>query len=98
MGLKVRYYAIKESRPRTFTSACAVNIYAFFYQALPPDGEMSLEELHFVVKEIWLSRLDYELEAERASRRKGRPKSTKEQKLEEQKLRDSEAYRTGLGE
>lgn len=57
-----------------------------------------MEELHFVVRDIWLPRFDQDLEAEKAARRKGRPKSTKEQKLEEQKLRDIEEYRTGIGE
>ena len=57
-----------------------------------------MEELHFVVRDIWLPRFDQDLEAEKASRRKGRPKSTKEQKLDEQKLRDIEEYRTGIGE
>lgn len=50
------------------------------------------------MRDIWLPRFDQDLEAEKASRRKGRPKSTKEQKLEEQKLRDIEEYRTGIGE
>ena len=75
-----------------------MNIYTFFYHSLPPEGELTLEELHFVVRDVWLARLDSELEAERAARRKGRPKSTKEQKLEEQKLREAEVYRTGMGE
>ena len=75
-----------------------MSIYNFFYHSLPPEGELSLEELHFVVREVWLARLDPEIEAERAARRKGRPKSTKEQKLEEQRLRESEVYRTGMGE
>lgn len=46
---------------------------------------------------MWLTRHDDELERERAARRKGRPKSTKELKLEEIKLRESEEYRTGMG-
>lgn len=46
---------------------------------------------------MWLTRHDDELEQERAARRKGRPKSTKELKLEEIKLRESEEYRTGMG-
>lgn len=49
------------------------------------------------MKDIWLPRFDQELEVEKASRRKGRPKSVKEQKLEEQKLRETEGYRTGIG-
>lgn len=79
-------------------NVCAASVYSFFYHALPPEGELSLEELHFVVRDIWLPRFDQEIEAEKASRRKGRPKSVKEQKLEEQKLRETEGYRTGIGE
>lgn len=79
-------------------NAHTVSIYSFFYHALPPEGELSLDELHYIVREIWLTRLDGEIEAEKAARRKGRPKSMKEQKLEEQKLRETELYRTGMGE
>lgn len=46
---------------------------------------------------MWLTRHDEELEQESAARRKGRPKSTKELKLDEIKLRESEEYRTGMG-
>jgi hypothetical protein len=70
----------------------------FFYNVVPPEGVLSLEELHLIVCDIWLRRHDEELELERAARRKGRPKSTREQKLEETKLREEEVYRTGLGE
>lgn len=59
---------------------------------------MTLLELHELVADVWLTRHDAELEEERAARRKGRPKSTKEQKLEEAKLREAEEYRTGIGE
>ena len=59
---------------------------------------LSLEELHYIVKDVWLTRHDQEIEVEKASRRKGRPKSAKEMKLEEQKLREVELYRTGMGE
>ena len=79
-------------------NAHTVSIYSFFYHALPPEGELSLEELHYVVRDIWLTRFDGEIEAEKAARRKGRPRSMKEQKLEEQKLRETELYRTGMGE
>ena len=75
-----------------------VSIYNFFYHALPPEGELTLDELHFVVRDVWLARFDQEIEAEKTSRRKGRPRSVKEQKLEEQKLRETELYRTGIGE
>jgi translation machinery-associated protein 16 len=59
---------------------------------------LTLPELHELVSDVWLTRHDAELEEERAARRKGRPKSTKEQKLEEVKLREEEEYRTGMGE
>lgn len=75
-----------------------VDVFNFFFNALPPDGHLSLEELHVIVHEIWLTRHDEELEHERATRRKGRPKSTREHKLEEIKIREADEYRTGLGE
>ena len=59
---------------------------------------LTLPELHELVSDVWLTRHDAELEEERAARRKGRPKSTKERKLEEVKLREAEEYRTGMGE
>lgn len=75
-----------------------VDAYSFFYHALPPAGVLTLEELRAIVRDVWLARHNDELEQERAARRKGRPKSTKEVKLEEVKLREGEEYRTGLGE
>jgi hypothetical protein len=59
---------------------------------------LTLSELHDLVANVWLTRHDAELEEERTARRKGRPKSTREQKLEEIKLREAEEYRTGMGE
>jgi translation machinery-associated protein 16 len=59
---------------------------------------LTLPELHELVADVWLTRHDAELEEERAARRKGRPKSTKEQKLEQVQLREAEEYRTGMGE
>jgi translation machinery-associated protein 16 len=64
---------------------------------MPETGIFSLEELHSVVRDVWLTRHDADLEHERAARRKGRPKSTKEIKLEDIKFRESETYRTGMG-
>lgn len=74
-----------------------VDIYGFFYHAMPEEGVLSLEELHSIIREVWLTRYDEELESERAVRRKGRPKSAKEMKLEELKVREAETYRTGMG-
>ncbi|CAL1714654.1 unnamed protein product [Somion occarium] len=73
-----------------------VDLYGFFYHAIPPEGTLTLEDVHTIIHDIWLPRFDSELEAERAARRKGRPKSTKELKLEELKLREAEEYRTGI--
>ncbi|KAF4610996.1 hypothetical protein D9613_006864 [Agrocybe pediades] len=73
-----------------------VDFYSFFYHACPEQGVLSLEELHHIVRDVWLTRFDEELETERAARRKGRPKSVKELKLEENKLREMEIYRTGM--
>ncbi|OSD05525.1 hypothetical protein PYCCODRAFT_1443362 [Trametes coccinea BRFM310] len=87
----------EQAKERSKKQGTQVNIYSFFYHALPPEsGELSLEELHYIVKDVWLARHDQELEEEKAARRKGRPKSMREMKLEEQKLRELELYRTGM--
>jgi translation machinery-associated protein 16 len=75
----------------------SVDVYGFFYHAIPEDGALTLEELHHIIREVWLTRFDEELEQEKATRRKGRPKSAKETRLEELKSREAEEYRTGLG-
>ncbi|KAK7060911.1 translation machinery-associated protein 16 [Paramarasmius palmivorus] len=72
------------------------DIYKFFYSAIPEEGVLSLTELHDLIANVWLKRLDNELEEERTLRRKGRPKSVKEAKLEELKLREEDEYRTGF--
>jgi len=71
-------------------------MYGFFFHALPDDGALSLEELHGLIRDM-LARNDEELEQERAARRKGRPKSVNETKLEDTKFVESELYRTGIG-
>ncbi|RDB23744.1 Translation machinery-associated protein 16 [Hypsizygus marmoreus] len=73
-----------------------VDVYGFFYHALPEEGVLTLPELHHIVQDVWLTRFDDELAQEKAARRKGRPKSTKEMKLEEIKLREQDEYRTGM--
>ena len=74
-----------------------VDLYSFFYAAIPAEGVLTLADLHTIIRNVWLPRYDAELDTERKARRKGRPKSVKEQKIEELKLRESEEYRTGLG-
>lgn len=85
--------------PDTLTKIYSVDIFSFFYRCLPPDDIacMQLADLHSIIRDIWLPRYDDELEEERKARRKGRPKSVREQKIEELKLREAEEYRTGLG-
>jgi len=73
-----------------------VDLYGFFYHAIPPEGVLTLDDLHEIVRDVWLTRFDEELECHRSARRSGRPKSTKEMKLEEVKLREAETYRTGM--
>lgn len=74
-----------------------MDVYSFFFHALPEEGVLTLEELHGVLRDVWLTRHDEELEEERVARRKGRPKSAKEMKFEEEKLQEMEEYRTGMG-
>lgn len=66
---------------------------------MPPDVEaLTLQELHEIVRDIWMTRHDVDLDTEKSDRRKGRPKSVNQAKLEEIKLREMEEYRTGMGE
>ncbi|KAF8956928.1 hypothetical protein BDZ97DRAFT_1848946 [Flammula alnicola] len=73
-----------------------VDLYGFFFHAVPEEGVMTLEDLHHIIRDIWLTRFEEELEKEKAARRKGRPKSTQQVKLEDMKLREAEIYRTGM--
>ncbi|KAI0295387.1 translation machinery-associated protein 16 [Multifurca ochricompacta] len=74
------------------------DFYGSFFHAIPEEGDglLTLPELHELVSNVWLTRHDSELEEERAMRRKGRPKSIKELRIEEIKLREAEEYRTGM--
>ena len=76
-----------------------VDKYVFFFYALPPDDDdvLALEDLHTLVRDVWLTRHDVQLEEERLARRKGRPRSTKEIKLTNLKEAELEEYRTGIG-
>ncbi|PPQ75200.1 hypothetical protein CVT24_010116, partial [Panaeolus cyanescens] len=73
-----------------------VDYYGFFFHAIPQEGVLSISEMHTIIRDVWLTRFDDELEEERAARRPGRPKSPKEVKLEEQKSREYQVYRTGM--
>jgi hypothetical protein len=93
-ALKVRFPSVLKNE---YLVQSPADVFGFFYHAMPETGILSLEELHSVVRDVWLTRHDAELEHERAARRKGRPKSTKETRIEDIKFRDSETYRTGMG-
>ncbi|KAG5653405.1 hypothetical protein H0H81_000692 [Sphagnurus paluster] len=93
---KLGNLASKRDPRLTLTQRHTVDVYGFFYHALPQEGAMTLTELHHIVRDIWLTRFDQELEEEKAARRKGRPKSAKETRLQEIKLRETEEYRTGM--
>ena len=58
---------------------------------------LTLPELHELASHVWLTRHDVELEEERFARRKGRPKSAREEKLGQVKLLEAQEYRTGMG-
>lgn len=73
-----------------------VDHFSFWFQAIPGEGVLTLDGLHQIVQDVWLTRWDEALEAERTARRKGRSKSVKELKLEETRLQESELYRTGM--
>ncbi|KAF8623236.1 hypothetical protein AX15_006470 [Amanita polypyramis BW_CC] len=74
-----------------------VDVYKFYHQCLPDEGVLTLEDLHHVIRDIWLARFDEQLEIEQRARRMGRPKGATQVRLEEIKLREAEEYRTGLG-
>ncbi|KAK7012256.1 hypothetical protein R3P38DRAFT_1587531 [Favolaschia claudopus] len=89
---------------RTQKASSMLELYAFLHDALPPpkesdngeEGEaLSLPELH-AIAQGWIARNDAILAEEQAARRKGRPKSAKETRIEELKLREQEIYRTGM--
>ncbi|KAK7030683.1 hypothetical protein R3P38DRAFT_3394078 [Favolaschia claudopus] len=89
---------------RTQKASSMLELYAFLHQALPPPKEsengedseaLSLPELH-TIAQGWIARHDAMLADEQAARRKGRPKSAKETRIEELKLREQEIYRTGM--
>ncbi|EAU90558.2 hypothetical protein CC1G_00942 [Coprinopsis cinerea okayama7 len=81
---------------RTQKQGSTADFFGFFYHAIPEEGALTLEELHGIIRDVWLTRHDKELEEERAARRKGRPKSTREVHLEDLKMRETELYRTGM--
>ncbi|KAJ7252730.1 hypothetical protein B0H12DRAFT_1117573 [Mycena haematopus] len=94
---------------RSQKASSMLELYTFFHAALPPppapadDGDaaaletdaLTLPELH-VLARAWVARHDGPLAEEQAARRKGRPKSAREVRIEELRLREQEIYRTGM--
>jgi len=73
-------------------STCAPR---FFPSALPPEGELPLDEFHLIVRGIELSRHE-DLEQELTKRRWGQPKSAEEIHIEELGIQEVWKYRTGF--
>jgi translation machinery-associated protein 16 len=70
----------------------------FLFHALPPDVEaLALEHIHELIQTVWLTRHDEEIEEEQARRKKNRPPSVKEVRLQNLRAAEVEEYRTGLG-
>ncbi|KAJ7449643.1 hypothetical protein FB451DRAFT_1287542 [Mycena latifolia] len=84
---------------RTKKASSRLDLYAFFHAALPAEHDapdaLTLPQLH-AIAQAWIARDDAALAAEQAARRKGRPKSPREVRLEERRLREQETYRTGM--
>ncbi|KAF7309730.1 hypothetical protein MIND_00344800 [Mycena indigotica] len=77
-------------------AATRLEFYSFIQSRLPPDSTyLSLPEIHAILA-VWVSRHGAEISLEQTARRKGRPKSAKETKLEEVQLREVENYKTGV--
>ncbi|KAG8894064.1 hypothetical protein FRB99_001546, partial [Tulasnella sp. 403] len=74
-----------------------IDRFVFFQHALPSDVEsLSLSEVHEIIQDIWLHRHDKQLAEEQGRRRKGEPRSAKEDKILAQIEMEKEEYRTGL--
>ncbi|KAG8893606.1 hypothetical protein FRB99_001853, partial [Tulasnella sp. 403] len=83
--------------PRIAHVVITVDRFVFFQHALPSDVEsLSLSEVHETIRDIWLHRHDKQLAEEQARRRKGEPRSAKEDKILAQIEMEKEEYRTGL--
>ncbi|KAJ7733209.1 hypothetical protein DFH07DRAFT_928851 [Mycena maculata] len=87
---------------RTKKASGLLELYSFFHTALPPledadaDADaLMLPQLH-ALAQAWVARNDAALAAEQAARRPGRPKSVREMRIEELRLREQETYRTGM--
>ncbi|GJJ11274.1 hypothetical protein Clacol_005506 [Clathrus columnatus] len=88
---------VSAAQKKVKRESAKVDRFVFFYHAIAPEVDaLSLEELHTIVRDIWLKRHDEELEQEKTLRRKGRPKSVNQLRLEEIILQEREEYRTGF--
>ncbi|KAG8861459.1 hypothetical protein FRB96_002908 [Tulasnella sp. 330] len=84
---------LKRSKARLESS----DRHVFFCNAVPPDvPNISLPEVHEIIRDIWLRRHDAILAEEEANRRKGQPRSMKAEKIHGLKEAEKEEYRTGI--
>ncbi|KAG8969553.1 hypothetical protein FRC03_001992 [Tulasnella sp. 419] len=82
---------------RTQAQTDRIDRFVFFYHALPLDVPcLTLAEIHELIRDVWVTRHDSAIAAEEAARRKGRPRSVREEKLRALRTAELEEYRTGL--
>ncbi|KAG8997780.1 hypothetical protein FRB94_007463 [Tulasnella sp. JGI-2019a] len=71
--------------------------HVFFCNAISPDVScLSLQEVHEIIRDIWLHRHDNILAEEEAKRRKGQPRSMKSERIYGLMEAEKEEYRTGM--
>ncbi|KAF8641268.1 hypothetical protein AX16_010098 [Volvariella volvacea WC 439] len=58
------------------------DMHEFWYHALPEEGVLTLDDLHQIVQETWLTRFDEDLEAQKNSEAKGSTEKYKGNKHE----------------
>jgi len=76
----------------------AADSVGFWFHALPPDSlALTLEEIHTLIRDVWLHRFDEAIHSEESSRRKGRPPSKREVELRALKTQAEQEYRSGVG-
>ncbi|CDZ96886.1 Translation machinery-associated protein 16 [Phaffia rhodozyma] len=88
----------KASQARAKSTSQRLERPLFFHHSLsePPFECHTLQGLHDLISEVYLTRWDDELETLRKERRAGRPKSKREDDLEEIKRREAQEYESGF--
>jgi hypothetical protein len=78
---------------------CTVERPIFFHLSLPPAPfeAYDLPSLHELIKDVYLTRNDEELDELKKARRPGRPKAKREIEIEEIKRKENAEYENGFG-